>query len=1001
MNCWSRLLLFFLLTFSYSVDAQQLITSYSVDQGLPQSTVTSLYRDNEGYLWCGTGHGLGLYDGREFIQPKITGTEKSAPVLTAAIRGIVASTDQKTVWVGTEGSLYQFDRFSLKPLRSFDVTTKTGAAECPIFANDTAVWVACAGTGIYRVRIADGKSVQLSSSGYSGGRASFINGKYILYTDSSANVLCIDIFSSVISGFTMPSYLSGLDIHGALNMSTSDEEAFVYSRKGLWNIDCKSGSFKRVYLGDPRYVDTLLDITGMDVHPDGSWWLAVNGTGVFRYDPTAKQLRACMWQQDGTYMGKQLESAKNIVCDDYGVVWCGTDASGLVKLLHGRVTFRSKYCDQLITDTCIWFTRCFFELSSDRYLIGTYQHGIRYINHETNTIKAITGGISWENTNPLFISGSGEGRLLIGTDRSLLLIDTVKWIATTVDIGTAPDLRFIGCLDAANGKKYVYGNGGMRELVFEPLPKLLDPVGEVGNITSVIQLRNGNIITASRHQGIALHDADCNLIHLYNFETEVGIELASNIRGFVEDGKDRLWIGLESGLYRLDGAYHIAERFTTENGLPDNIIYDMLAVNADQFVLATGHGICLFDCTGSSCRNYGSQDGLPSDECNSGALMTGRSGLLYIGTTGGFVRWNPGQSNFCFRKTILLASYNEGDGNFSGIIGEQIIRNYGSGPIELNIWQTDFAFPERVMFYYQLEGSGEPESIEAGLRKVNYSALGSGFYSFLCSVEVPGCERTEIAKLLTIKIVPPFWMSGWFIGITSIGAILMITLILFAAIRMNYQRKLRKLKLQQELDRVRHRISRDIHDEIGAGLTRIALSGDLMSQKIPVDDAQYAKLKAIAGTARELSQSMKEVVWSVNPHYDSLDHMAAYFRSYVAGVAENADVRFKYVADEDLPAESVNPETRRNLLLILKETISNSVKYSQCTELKLEIRWSNKILTVLISDNGKGFDLHGGEGVNSNGLRNISQRAQASNCKVSIESAPSKGTVISITGPIS
>src|SRR5262245_60045475 len=100
MNCWKRLLVFLYFFSPFSLYAQQLITSYSVDQGLPQSTVTSLYRDNEGYLWCGTGTGTGLYDGWQFHNVKNNGEQENHS-LKSIVRGIVGSADHQTVWVGT------------------------------------------------------------------------------------------------------------------------------------------------------------------------------------------------------------------------------------------------------------------------------------------------------------------------------------------------------------------------------------------------------------------------------------------------------------------------------------------------------------------------------------------------------------------------------------------------------------------------------------------------------------------------------------------------------------------------------------------------------------------------------------------------------------------------------------------------------------------------------------------------------------------------------------
>jgi len=994
-----RLIAFFLFSVSFSLDAQQLITSYSVDQGLPQSTVTALYRDNAGYLWCGTGAGLGLYDGWEFHTPKSSG-EKENPALKSTVRGIIPSTDQSTIWVGTESTLNQFDRYSYHILRSFDLVKQPGIGEVPIYANDTAVWAVCWSQGLYRVRIADGKATRLTTDGFRNQVGLAGDGTTIVFTDTAHQLTAYNVQTGILKKYRVPDALYSGEINCYKGVPGLPAIVLIGSTKGLWTVDITNGKMERFLLGDKMFADSTCDFRSFDFHPDGGWWFSIMDRGVFRYDPATRALRSCAWQQDGTYAGNLLDAPTSLVCDQYGVVWCGTDGAGLIKLLHSRVAFRSKFTDKLITDTCNWFTRSFYELSPGRYLVGSFRGGLTLVDHVKGEIKRVTSGPLWELTTPFFVTESGDGRLLVGTDRSVILLDTLKWESEEVDPGYEGESRYVGFVRLQSGQIIVYGNIGVKTVSLSPSPALSKPVGKQGNITSIIQLKDGRIVAATYYDGIQVMDEDLHVIHKYGYESEIGISTTSNIRGISEDASGGLWLGTESGLCLLGSDFRLKERFTVEDGLSDNTIYGLLPVNKITLILTTGHGVTLFNTADHSCRKLDGADGLPSGECNSGALLLARSGKVYIGTTAGFVIFNPGEPFTCYKNPAILVSYGNNEEEASGIIRESIVRDYGSGSIELNIWLTDFTFPQRVVFTRQLEGAEQAAITETGLRKLTYAALGSGFYSLLCSADVSGCGLTGMNKLLTIKIVPPFWMSGWFIGITSMAIVLLITLILFAVMRMNYQRKLRKLKMQQELDKVRQRISRDIHDEIGAGLTRIALSGELMSSKLSAGDVQHAKLKSIAGTARELSQSMKEVVWSVNPHYDSLDHMAAYFRSYVSGAAENADLRFRYVADENFPAEAVNPETRRNLLLILKETVSNSVKYSGATELRLEIHWAAGIFSMTISDNGKGFNLEGPSGVNSNGLRNIRQRAEACGCAVTISSSPGNGTNIQITGPI-
>ncbi len=981
--------------------SQKLATAYSVDQGLPQSTVTSIYRDNEAYLWVGTGDGLGLFDGWNFHQVR-SSSDKKNTITNSSIRGIVASSDQKTIWVGTEGGVNQFDRFTLSLLKHLSSVKVPGVMEVPIFANDTAVWILSGGAGLFRMRIADGRSTLVSPHGFEGSCGVADRNNSVFYTDNASNLIWVDLQTNTSVVIPLPFGLNALNVKSIVEVPSGAGLIVLLTDKGLFQLNGKSKLITRLGLGDNTFSDSTMAFRSMAIHPDGSWWFGITGQGVYRYDPMVRKIRPCLWQQDGTYVGGMLKAPTQIICDDYGVVWCGTDGNGLVKLLHSRIVFHEKFSEHLVTDTCKWFTRCFYEISPEKYLVGTYKGGLELVDHESNSIHKVGEGDLWKGVTPLFITESGDGRLLIGTDQSLLLMDPRSWETEKVEFATYNSGSYTGFLRTADGRLLIYGSKGLFEFSGSSSPQFsASPIGGCStNVSSVFQMTDGRIIVSVLAEGFAVLNAKVELIENISFEA-AGLPSTVLIRGMCNDIQGGLWIGTNDGLVLMDNQFRISKKVTTADGLSDNTIYDLDYIGTTRtIVLTTGHGITFFDPVANQFVRYSHGDGLPSDECNSGALLHAPSGLLYVGTVSGFVRWNPNASGRCFKNSLVLSSLTSDPDAPGGILRESIVRDHGNSTIELLIWQTDFAFPEKVIFEYQLDGSDEKKTTVQGLLKLNYASLASGFYGFMCSASVPGCPPARISKLFTIKIVPPFWMSGWFIGLTTMGGVLLITLVLFVIMRLRFQRKIRKLKMQQELDKVRQRISRDIHDEIGAGLTRIALSGDLMSQKFLHDDPSFDKLKWIAGTARELSQNMKEVVWSVNPHYDSLDHMVAYFRSHTSGVAENADMRFSYSGEENLPELHVNPESRRNLLLILKETLSNMGKHANATEVALKITWHDNLFSMSITDNGKGFDLNSPEGVNSNGLRNIRQRAESIGFLVSITSSIGKGTQIKVSGQL-
>jgi len=980
------LLLTYILLANSSISAQQLATVYSVEQGLPQSTVTSIYRDNTAFLWVGTGDGLGVFDGYNFRQFR-SGLNRRNSLLNATIRGIIPSADSSTVWVGSEGGVHQFDRYSLQLLRSFDLFDDPGIAQRPLFANDTAVWCIVSNKGLFRIRIVDGIKFPVLAIPFFGASTESALGELFAYTDTSNRLVIAKLFGGSYQVLSLPGELKSTDVTCIRWKPGDSNQLILLSKKGLYLAQLSARTILPFSLGDLSYHDAGKAFASMAVHPDGSWWFGVTGEGLMRYDPTTKQVRFCNWQQDGTSMAKVMYSPNSLICDQFGVLWYGTNGQGLIKCLHGKVRFRSKYNDALVTDTCNWFVRCFFEFKNGNYLVGTHGRGILLVDNVNEKVTTFNSNPIWNQTTPLFIEAVDGGKLLIGTDQFLLMLDTLNNTTTRID---APELispKFKGCLRLSDNRLLVYGNFGVREFD-EGIGELTtSPFGNtMMNVSCVFQMKNGNILAASYYSGLRMISAFGELIHVYDYEKEIGIESATNIRGIVETQAGEIVLGTNSGLLLLDRHLRVIKTIGIQDGLPDNTVYGICKLDVTSFIVTTGHGVAIWKPETNSFDAYYSTDGLPSDECNSGALLFSKNRWLYVGTISGFVRWRPEDNYTVFTASHIMVSFVNSLGQ-TQLIRHSIEREYDAGPLDLFIWQTDFSFSQRNILNYYLKGSVKQILRQTSLHELRFVSLESGTYVFCGGLQISGCPPGSIIDLFSIVILPPYWETTWFFWVVALGSVLLIIFLSYLVFRANYMKKLRAMKIQQQLNGIRQRISSDIHDEIGAGLTKIALGSDIMALRINNDDASKEKLKWISKTARELSQSMKEVVWSVNPHYDSLDHMVAYFRAHASDFCDSTGLIFAFKGDDHYESFQVQPEVRRNLLLILKESLNNVSKHAGATKVEIEMQVEDAWLIMKIKDNGSGFDLQNQGAANSNGLRNIHQRAEALNFSCQINSS--------------
>ncbi len=203
------------------------------------------------------------------------------------------------------------------------------------------------------------------------------------------------------------------------------------------------------------------------------------------------------------------------------------------------------------------------------------------------------------------------------------------------------------------------------------------------------------------------------------------------------------------------------------------------------------------------------------------------------------------------------------------------------------------------------------------------------------------------------------------------------------------------LDRQLMLERERARISQDMHDDIGAGLTKIAMISEAPVKSNDKVNESGERMARVASSAREMISRLNVIVWALNPKNDNLDGLIAYSRRYFGEYLDNMGISFTTDVPDAIPEISLSPDTRRNLFYAMQEAIHNAVKHGACSEIILGVRILLQRLEISITDNGKGFDItkiaDGG-----NGLLNMKKRAEDLGASFEIQSSPGKGTVIKL-----
>jgi signal transduction histidine kinase len=199
-------------------------------------------------------------------------------------------------------------------------------------------------------------------------------------------------------------------------------------------------------------------------------------------------------------------------------------------------------------------------------------------------------------------------------------------------------------------------------------------------------------------------------------------------------------------------------------------------------------------------------------------------------------------------------------------------------------------------------------------------------------------------------------------------------------------------------ERLRSKISRDLHDEIGSALTSINVLSKVALNKAPQDAEINGYLSKIQHSTFSTMESMSDIVWAINPKNDKLEALMSRMKEFAADICEAQGIDLVFILPPELETLSIDLTKRKNLFLVFKEAVNNAVKYSGCTLLRVELKRMNNRLRMIINDNGKGFDkstvTHG------NGLYNMQARVAECNGMLQIQSGHQQGTNVVLEIPL-
>ncbi|TAE29564.1 MAG: hypothetical protein EAZ92_06085 [Candidatus Kapaibacterium sp.] len=494
-----------------------------------------------------------------------------------------------------------------------------------------------------------------------------------------------------------------------------------------------------------------------------------------------------------------------------------------------------------------------------------------------------------------------------------------------------------------------------------------------------------------------------------------------------------LFAGTGLGLNRLDlplpqgsDSGKIAQtqaftRFTVEDGLPDNGINSMLEDAQGRLWIGTNKGLCRVSFptpTTLQVRVFTEADGIAGNE-HTRAAYRAPDGTMYFGTSSGLtifhpdsIRENPNPTRLAltglrkFNRPVQLDS--------SAAFMRVLPLSYLENIITVEFAALGFTVVENQQYSYKMDGF-DRDWIAAGTsREATYTNLRGGEYLFrVRALQGDGSWSSEEARL-TIAVTPPFWETAWFLTLLAVsvlgGVVALTSFVARQRLAVRVQELERERAIQQERERERERISADIHDEIGSGLTHIAILSEVIKQQTSEEMPARMHVDTLSETAQDVVKSIGNIVWALNPDHDELPHFLAYTREYSSTFLRSAGIRYAIRFSDEAPPYRLKSLIRRNLFLIVKESLNNIVKYADANNVEIIFSFpeetapqtSNEAASkaieckLIVRDDGCGMSSLEGRKF-GHGMKTMRRRAEEIGGAFVLESELGKGTVITVT----
>jgi len=969
--------------------AEYTLREWHETDGLPSDELTAVLQDGAGFLWVATTTGLVRFDGSAF---------ESAEVPAGSVtRGLVLLRDEapaKTT-LGLPGNqstaAHDAGYFVLHDhaFRFEPEPELSGKAPQTIFTvRDGSRWFGCEdGTVLRRIGKettvfappvdVTGKKIPAFATDSDGklwvlrgNRLSWVDGPKLTDVPLASPEPELRIASSATGGvwvFTRTALLRWTgaafeevlrlpDLQGAHFVQAALEDSHGY----LW-VGTRSQGLCRIIGQEILRVPTSSEnVIALCEDSQGNMWAATDGGGLNR-------LRAKAHQLIDQSRGLKDNFSYTVAEDAAGAIWLANRDGGMARIANGvldpvstRAGWRPFSAKSVYpaTDGKVWMTGGIGVFRAD----ATAPESVERLA-PLNQLRSVRA---------TFVARNGDYWLAVDPDR------VARWREGQLTI-FGPDEGFDGrevraLAEDAAGRIWIgAAEGRLFRISGERFERMLFPNAENSGALQVIRFEaDRSILIGTTRRGVLIFPAG-DLTRPLSLDTSHGLP-GNNVSQILSDDHDRTWFAARTGVFWVHSSH----------------LRDFTAGRTEKL-----HAITL-----------GKDDDLPYLSCLGlfqPAAWKARDGTLWFATRRGMLRTDPSlvSSGSGAPPPVAIASINC-DGRRHPL---ETTLNIESSvrKIQFRLSALDLSAPESVQVRYRLEGFDPDWLILDHARVVTYPRLPPGRYVLSTKASDGSGSWSNQPALLTIIVTPPWWQTSW---VQTAGGLGLLALVGAGVRRWSHRRLRQKLERSESahsIERERTRIARNIHDDLGASLTRISLLTQAAQQE---SVAHSPTLEKIYEATRSITRSMDEIVWAVNPQQDNTESLVYYMGNFAQNFLSAASIRCRLESPDTLPEALLTSQVRHHLFLCCKEALHNIVKHAHASEVSIRISADPSSLTITIADNGRGIATTAGatsdplRASSGHGLGNLQQRMTEIRGTCTFAMNPEGGTTVTFAIPL-